>query len=169
MKTSLLRLVFAALTCALPYIGFCTQETYRPLEPSEISIRADANQPLGEIVATVRVAGSGAQRKITAITLQCGGKSIAVPAKALSGLVDPNLASIRLTLTDGMTDVNLMPKSISVAPAVNIEFHLAYKNAADGQPLQKTAAIRFQDGRAIFRRMSTEFERGMFSEDFLYL
>ncbi len=135
-------ILLALLSGLLPQPSYCSEEEV--LEPSEITIRAQAGAPFGEVVATVRAEGRGPERKVSRITLRVGGKSVPVPAGAYSDLVSPRLNTVELRTEAGYDK----------QPWLYIYLQLAFRTS-DGQMRPKRVRIAYHAGRIESRSIET--------------
>jgi hypothetical protein len=123
--------------------GFCSEEDI--LEPVEVSIRADAGAPFGEVSATIRTKGSEPERRISGIKLHVGSKSVRIPEEAYSDLTLPLLNTIELRREGGRRDNE---------PWLYIFFQVGFRTS-DGQWRPKRVHIAYHAGRIESRSIET--------------
>ena len=146
----LTHIVLAALLCGLPRVSFGSQEEI--LEPSEVSIRADAEARFGEVRATIRTKGRGAERRISDIKLQVGGKPVRIPEKAYSDLASPLLNTVELRTEAGYDK----------EPWLYISFQVGF-STAEGHWCPKRVHIAYHAGRIESRSIETPNPDGSFA------
>ncbi len=142
MNHVLAHIALAAALCLLPRFGFSSEEQI--LEPSQVSLRADAGAPFGEVSVNIRTKGRNAERRISSIELTIGGKAVRIPEKAYSDLALPLLNTVELRTEPGY-DRN---------PWLYIFLQTAYRTS-DGQWRPKRIHIAFHAGRVESRSIDT--------------
>jgi hypothetical protein len=145
-----LHIGLAVLLCGLPRVSFGSQEEI--LEPSEVSIRAEAGSRFGEVHATVRTKGRGAERRISDIKLQVGSKSVRIPEKAFSDLASPLLNTVELRTEAGYDK----------EPWLYISFQVGF-STAEGHRRPRRVHIAHHAGRIEARSIEMPKPDGSFA------
>jgi hypothetical protein len=127
-------IVLSVLLCLLPQVSFCSEEDI--LEPVEVSIRANAGAPFGQVSATIRTKGRDLDRRISDIELQVGSKSVRIPEKAYTDLALPLLNTVELRTEAGYDK----------EPWLYIFFQVGFRTS-DGQWRPKRVHIAYHAGR----------------------
>lgn len=146
--------ILSALLCLLPQVSLCSQEFI--LEPIEVSIRADAGEPFGEVSTTICASGRDSERRISDIKLRVGSKSVRIPERAYSDLESPLLVfQVGFRTSDGQWH----PKRVHIAyHAGRIESRSIETPNADGSSTRKEdifagTPLTGEDARAALIRM----------------
>lgn len=140
----------AVLLFGLPRVSFGSPEEI--LEPSEVSIRAEAGARFGEVRATVRTKGRGAERRISEINLGVGSKSVRIPEKAYSDLASPLLNTVELRTEAGYDK----------EPWLYVFFQVGF-STAEGHWCPKRVHIAYHAGRLESRSIETPNPDGSFT------
>ena len=149
MKTVSTLALLPLLFCLLPLPSLCTEEGI--VEPHEVSIRADAGAPYGEVRVTVRTKGIHSERRISDIQLEVGSTSVRIPEKAYGDLEWPRLNTVKLLTTP----------SGEKGPSLFIFFELASYTPVGHEWAPKRVRIEYSAGRIVSRSIETRSPDGV--------
>ena len=145
---------FAVILSCFAWPGPLYASEEEILEPSEVTITADAGASFGKVTAEITTHNEPENRTISGIRLNINGGWVSVPEKALADLRNPLLNSTEIRTEAGYDE----------HPWLYIYFELAHRDP-EGKFVLKRVHIAYHNGKLVFRSVDIPESNGSYKHE----